>query len=195
MMRLQLKICLFTMAAGAMSPQIYGEEHNTADSRFHMHDHSEEREFETHSAHQHGSALASLSLDSNILQLDLQIPANDLFGFEHSPASHEQRKTIEAALNHLAQATSVLELAPACSMVSQSVETHYLRDAASSDLSHSEVRSIYLWDCGGIPPKTASFSLFSTFPEIKKITIQFISNETQQLETLTPDSAVFNFPR
>ena len=52
-------------------------------------------------AHEHGIARLGLAVDGTRLTVDLQLPAESVFGFEQAPSSAEERATVAEALDRL----------------------------------------------------------------------------------------------
>ncbi|MYA12441.1 MAG: DUF2796 domain-containing protein [Gemmatimonadetes bacterium] len=55
----------------------------------------------TAGAHEHGIARLGLAVDGTLLTVDLQLPAESVFGFEYAPRSAEERATVAEALDRL----------------------------------------------------------------------------------------------
>lgn len=51
-----------------------------------------------HGAHAHGHGVLEVAQEGHELQLELRIPAINVVGFEHAPASEEQRQAVQRAL-------------------------------------------------------------------------------------------------
>jgi len=52
-------------------------------------------------AHEHGIARLGLAVDGTLLTVDLELPAESVFGFERAPRSAEERATVAEALDRL----------------------------------------------------------------------------------------------
>jgi len=52
-------------------------------------------------AHEHGIARLGLAVDGTRLTVDLELPAESVFGFERAPRSAEERATVAEALDRL----------------------------------------------------------------------------------------------
>ncbi|MFP4276796.1 MAG: DUF2796 domain-containing protein, partial [Wenzhouxiangella sp.] len=76
-------------------------------------------------AHVHGTATGNLSLDENELRLELEIPGINLVGFEHPPATDEQRSALDSTLAFL-RGVDWLATDPraGCELASMSAHTH-----------------------------------------------------------------------
>ena len=55
----------------------------------------------TAGAHEHGIARLGLAVDGTVLTIDLQLPAESVFGFDHAPRSAEERAIAAEALDRL----------------------------------------------------------------------------------------------
>ena len=55
----------------------------------------------TAGAHEHGIARLGLAVDGTRLTVDLELPAESVFGFEHAPRSEQERATVAEALDRL----------------------------------------------------------------------------------------------
>lgn len=61
-------------------------------------------EHEEHGAHEHGAAHLSIAIGDKGLELALETPSMNVFGFEHPATSDEDKKTLEDAKTKLEQA-------------------------------------------------------------------------------------------
>lgn len=78
-----------------------------------------------HDTHVHGTAMGNLSMDGNALRLELEIPGINLVGFEHPPASDQQRSELDSALAFLREANWLATDPRAnCELASMSVHAH-----------------------------------------------------------------------
>ena len=55
----------------------------------------------TAGAHEHGIARLGLAVDGTRLTVDLELPAESVFGFEHAPRTEEERAAVAEALDRL----------------------------------------------------------------------------------------------
>ncbi len=74
-------------------------------------------------AHEHGVVRMGLAVDGARLTLDLQAPADALFGFEHQPESEEERRIVAEALDRLrAEAGTAISLPAELACTAETVE-------------------------------------------------------------------------
>ncbi|ABC27557.1 ABC-type metal ion transport system, periplasmic component/surface adhesin [Hahella chejuensis KCTC 2396] len=81
-------------------------------------------EFEQHGAHVHGAATMNLALEEGKLVVELESPAMNLVGFEHAPATDEERQQVEKAAALLKKGEELFGLTPAagCKLLSAEVD-------------------------------------------------------------------------
>ena len=79
----------------------------------------------TPGAHEHGIARLGLAVDGTRLTIDLELPAESVFGFEHTPSSEEERAIVAEALDRLQTGGARLFVFPegtTCTLDSAEVE-------------------------------------------------------------------------
>ena len=54
-------------------------------------------EFEQHAAHEHGKVTLNVAVDAGLLVFELDSPAVNVVGFEHTPATDSERNAVRAA--------------------------------------------------------------------------------------------------
>ena len=80
----------------------------------------------TAGAHEHGIARLGLAVDGTRLTVDLELPAESVFGFEHAPRSAQERATVAEALDRLRTGGARLIAFPegaTCALDSAEVQT------------------------------------------------------------------------
>ena len=84
------------------------------------HDH----EIEQHSSHEHGVARLTVATTDDGLEIALESPAANVFGFEHAAKSEEEREAVHKALEKLKDGAMLFAVntAAACSLENASVE-------------------------------------------------------------------------
>jgi hypothetical protein len=79
----------------------------------------------TPGAHEHGIARLGLAVDGTRVTIDLELPAESVFGFEHAPRSAQERATAAEALDRLRTGSARLIALPegaACALDSAEVQ-------------------------------------------------------------------------
>ncbi len=94
----------------------------------------------TAGAHEHGIARLGLAVDGTRLTIELELPAESVFGFEHAPRSAEERATAAEAIDRLRTGGARLLAFPdgvACALDSAEVEAPEGVDDHSGEDQHA----------------------------------------------------------
>ncbi len=82
-----------------------------------------------HGAHVHGEAVLNLALEGKSVLVELQTPAANILGFEHQPATAEQRNAVDRAVQMLEKHATVFQFdAGACRQTSLEMESPFTDD-------------------------------------------------------------------
>lgn len=86
---------------------------------------AEKQEMEQHGSHEHGVARLTLATTDNGLEVALESPAANLFGFEHKAKTAEEREVVHEAIEKLELGSSLFSMNEAadCSFDSAVVES------------------------------------------------------------------------
>ena len=162
------------------------------------HDHNHDQHH-THNpdAHQHGIGRLDLVIENQQLILSLQMPAEDLLGFEHAPRTPEQQEQLTALQATLEQPQKLFALPDAAQCSLQSSELHsslFAEPAQSGDdaqaTRHADINALYHFNCARIERlKQIDVSLFQQFSGSEKLLLQAITPRGQFGDEL---SAVHN---
>src|SRR5688572_4661703 len=71
-----------------------------------------ENERRHHSAHQHGLGKLNLVWEGKKVNIELENPADNIVGFEHTPHTEKQKKTVQEAITTLKDAGKVFGFTP-----------------------------------------------------------------------------------
>lgn len=86
---------------------------------------------EQHAPHEHGAATLSIAIDANQLEIDLESPADNIFGFEYAPSSDEDKQKVKDAVKQLKAAKTLFTMP-------ESVQCHLDQvDISSPMLEHT----------------------------------------------------------
>jgi len=85
-----------------------------------------------HHAHVHGEASGNLALDASVLRLELDIPADNLVGFEHAPLTADQQTLLDDTVASLEQ-LAWLNLDTRGQCQAHSIDVRIVGMAAGSD--------------------------------------------------------------
>lgn len=133
-------------------------------------------------AHVHGAATLDVASQNRTLSLDLEIPAADVFGFEHTAKSTSEKKTVDNALRTLRE--KPLELfgvatSLGCKVAKAEVSTH-------AEDHHRAVEASYRLECEKpVQGQILKLGLFRTFPQLKSVQVQILSDTDQRGQKVT----------
>lgn len=156
----------------------------TAQAHDHSHDHHHAHNPD---AHQHGVGHLDVVIDNQQLMLTLQMPAEDLLGFEHAPRTPEQQEQLTALQAVLKQPHTLFVLPDAAQCSPESSELHsslFAEPAPSGDdvqtARHADISVLYRFNCVRIEQlKQLEVILFEQFPGSEKLLLQAITPRGQ----------------
>ena len=172
-------------------------------------------------AHTHGYGELNVAIDGQKVALELNSPAFNIVGFEHSSETDKDKATIKNALSILNDG-SELFLFPAiagCRLVNVNVvsslieaqhsvhkehdsdhkdqasdhKTSKHEDHSNNDI-HSEFHANYQFQCDVIEKvNTIQVMIFKHFPNTRQLNVQMILPNRQSAMELTPTSTLLSF--
>ncbi len=172
-------------------------------------------------AHTHGEGLLAIAIDGNRLQMELEAPASDIVGFEHTPKSAAQKKAITDAKARLAKPGDLFKLSAetGCKLVSANVEVlgaaagaakagahaghshgkaaqgeaKAADTAADAATQHSEFRATYALDCANLAKlRSITFEYFNAFKRAERLVVTLIGPTGQTRGEVTPAKPVLD---
>lgn len=164
-------------------------------------------------AHVHGAGELNLVLDKKVLSLELLVPSESIFGFEHEAKSDADQKKVADAMGMLQDpaALFVVEGAGLCQMAAvkvavnqealkpqsekKSVKQHK-KAAHDHQEAHSDVMASYTITCEKSEGFTSlQVKLFERFPNIQKLRLSFVGELGQRSGVLTKKSSNFSWKK
>jgi len=100
---------------------------------------------EQHPPHEHGAASLTIAIDGNKLEIDLESPADNIFGFEYVPSSKEDKKKVKDAVSQLKDAKTLFTI-PAdaqCHLDQVTVASPQIEKKIDADKKHSDEHSAH----------------------------------------------------
>ena len=123
-------------------------------------------------AHVHGSARLDITSQEKNLELSLEVPASEVWGFEYKPRSAAEIKKSESGLLELRKnvlAQFVLSESLSCKVTKAVVETHF-------EDHHADISAHYQIACEKpLKGNTLKLGLLETFPSIKAVKVQVLN--------------------
>lgn len=141
-----------------------------------------------HKAHVHGEANLNIVIDQNNVLIELESPAANLLGFEHTPHTSAEKQQLKVTQSLLSEPSTLLSITNnQCQLVNTDIELPF-SDHDDHHSDHSEIHAEYTLQCqSGKAITLLSIQLFSHFPDMQKLTVMWIKNDQQGSVTLTPD--------
>ena len=151
-----------------------------------------------HGAHVHGSAKGSVATDDKKVVVELEIPSEDVFGFEHVAKSKEQRASVAAALETLRGKTlEVINLPSENGCKATDINVVSALEGEPKNLPkdkdqtvHSDVDVRYTFTCDKADGLTVKLGLLKLFPRIKSVALQVVTAKTQTKVTVNKSDTV-----
>lgn len=154
-----------------------------------------------HGAHEHGAATLSVAWSGNEMEVRIDTPAFNLFGFEYEPATAEEIQQVEVAVDDL-ESGGLLGVndEAACRLAEAAVATAWSHEEEHADEAnheeeaetHSDVQAVFSLICDS-PDDIRSLdlsALFNRFPNLEELDAQWVSDTSQSAAELTPGTPV-----
>lgn len=140
-------------------------------------------------AHQHGVASATLVIDPQGVEWQMDIPADQLFGFEHAPTTPQQHAVLKAQLEKIQPHLWLVWPDEAqCQLKTAELA---LEDTSSH---HHDYVSRASWQCAEIGSLTQlDIRLFQLTLGLEQLQVQYITPAGQGSATLTPENHRLEF--
>ena len=140
-------------------------------------------------AHEHGHAELMLVIEGNAGELEIEIPAIDVVGFEREAANDDEQAAVAAALETLGDFAGLFELTAkaGCSASESEAEFEIEGDHAAFH-AHYELACDKGADVSSL--KTMAFEAFSSLEEID---VSVVTDSTQAGGELEADSPSLSF--
>jgi len=164
-------------------------------------------------AHEHGVGTMNIAIQGNEVEIELELPADNVVGFEHKAHTVAEKKRVQDAAAKLKKAANVVVLpeGAVCKLKKAEIKSALLEDfddhghkddhdnhgkseKHDDHGEHSEFAVHYHFKCA----KTAlvsilDISLFKHFPSTHKLRVQYVTPERQGAVQATPKSARIKF--
>jgi Protein of unknown function (DUF2796) len=141
--------------------------------------------------HQHGHGTLNIAVEGSRVSMELEVPGNDIVGFEHAAKTKVQRAAMAGARAQLGAPLSLFRL-PAnagCAVKEATVkiESGSKDDAKKAghkhddhDHDHSEFHAEYTLECGTITNLTSiEFPYFSVFKGAEELEVNVVTPKGQ----------------
>ena len=158
-------------------------------------------------AHVHGSAQMDVVQEGATVFVSLISPLADIIGFEHAPETEAQKQTMRSVYSLLQTQAMVTMSGQGCALTDSDIdlpgaeETHDDHDQEGHDEhdddhdheghddheTHGELSLTLTFQCDA-PPTGLTVNLFTHFPSVETITLNWISDKGQGAKKLSANS-------
>jgi hypothetical protein len=144
-------------------------------------------------AHDHGAMKVDVAIDGAKLSIDVEMPLDNLVGFERAPRTDAERKSAAAALARMRAGADLFKTnaEAQCTPTSATVEAPVLEPGARSQPAseHADLDATYVFQCAQ-PAQLATLdvSIFDAFKRVKRINVQVVGPKGQSKVVLRPPS-------
>jgi hypothetical protein len=145
-------------------------------------------------AHEHGRGTLNIAIEGNRVSMELEVPGDDIVGFEHAARTRQQKAAVEKAKEQLAAPLSLFKLpdAAGCRATEAKVELeggdHAKEEKgakgekgkAHADDGHNQFHAQYTLECTA-PAGIAAieFAYFRSFARAKRLDVNVITAKGQ----------------
>ncbi len=140
-----------------------------------------------HSTHQHGAGKMGIAFDGSNGKIDLKIPSESVFGFEHEARTDQEKSQLQEALKKLeARISEMVVFAPTikCLVTKDKIqvvpEDEGVGNKNKVKGEHSETVATFNVLCEKSPAGTRlTFNIQKFFPQIKDMDVDILVGTTQ----------------
>ena len=155
----------------------------------------------SHKAHVHGKGTFTLAIERHALEIEMEIPADDIVGFEHAATTKVQKQQVKRAEDELKQADTMVLLpkearckATAIDVQSSLSEEEGDHHHEAEEETHAEFHVVYKFRCEA--PRylnRVTLNIFQTFSSLQALNSQAVTMDGQFSTELTPRKNTFQF--
>ncbi|AFL75139.1 ZrgA family zinc uptake protein [Thiocystis violascens] len=154
-------------------------------------------------AHVQGTARIAMNADGPDVLVELSAPAVTLVGFEHAPATADERETLRLARENLKAGDGMIRFNTNadCRLIESRVDAQLSdrrrtstrgQDPGTAEPAHLTAR--YRFRCDR-PDRldSAALGLFMGFPVLQRVLVHYVTNDGQGEAELTPVNPIMSF--
>ncbi|MFD0916879.1 DUF2796 domain-containing protein [Pseudahrensia aquimaris] len=147
---------------------------------------TEKRELDSH---EHGHVKLEIAIEGNAMEIKLEAPGESIVGFEHAAKTDDQKAAVAKAREQLSDANTlfVIPADAGCTVQASSAELH-------QHGNHNEFEGEYTFNCTNTAALASmETKLFSLYPSIEEIDVDYVSANGQGSVELEADSPRITF--
>lgn len=153
----------------------------------HHHGHSDSHK-RAHKAHVHGHGKIRVAVEGTHLHVEMELPAEDIVGFERRPRSAEEKAKVEKAKLDLMDPAKNLTVPKTCQLKEKEVHSELLQKS-SKKLEHSEFEVKYHFECQDIQKIKGFTLLFFDRYSLQQLEAIVLTPKRQRKQKITPKSS------
>jgi hypothetical protein len=144
--------------------------------------------------HEHGHGTLDIAVEGTKVSLELEVPGDDIAGFEHKPVTDPEKATLARVTDILNQPLTVFEVpqAASCRVTDSKVEIAPEKHAsgeAEEPGEHSEFHNFYTLTCASPAALTSiHFRYFDLFERAQSLTVTIVTDKGQNQFDVTRQS-------
>lgn len=146
-------------------------------------------------AHQHGTGQLNVAVQGDHLSIELEVPADDIVGFEHPPRTPAEKQAVRDATTKLRASETLFAFpqAAACRFQNAEVDAPHAENHSGHD-DHSEFHAQYHFVCAQATRLShIDLRYFEAFPRAQALTARTLTFTGQHRQRLTPQAARLKF--
>ena len=144
--------------------------------------------------HEHGHGALNIAIEGAKVTLELEVPGDDIAGFEHKAVTDQDKATIAKVTGLLSKPLAMFQMpeAAGCALLNEKVEIAPEKQQPSAAVEpgeHSEFHNFYTLECKA-PAALLSvgFDYFKQFEHAQSLTVTIISDKGQSHFDVTRDN-------
>lgn len=161
---------------------------------------------EEHGAHEHGVGTLSIAIADKVIEINLDSPAANVFGFEHKASSEADKKVVAEASAKLEAGGNLFDFDKAAQCKFEKAELNTGQDELSEEekaaekeppteenmeANHLDVGVNWVFGCEQPASlKTITPKLFANFPAFERLEVEWVSDQGASAQTLEKDQAI-----
>lgn len=149
---------------------------------------------EDHDSHEHGVATLNVTLNESRVEVMLESPAANIFGFEHKASTDEDKQTLQSKKVLLENADQLLifNKEAECKQISGNIDSPLFdQEPEKNGDAHNDVYASWVFECQNKTIESVETQLFSKFPQgFERINVEWISLNNASAVTLSKDGMV-----
>lgn len=185
--------------------EAYEKKHHHEQEQKHEHEHEQKHEHHDdsdhreQSSHVHGEGQLTLVIEGKTIAITLAAPAESIIGFEHAPATEQEKSQLNKALVALNTPNTLFNFGTAaqCQTTTHTVNSPFnSSDSPKTPTAHhTDIDAEYNFECTQPATlKKVELSLLTLFPGLRTLKVDYVTENAQGSQTLSPSTIELTLP-